>query len=136
MAVIPGTDEVIVWDLNDANQALGTGNGSQWPQRFAVGNPETGVFANYVLTMPPNLGDLFCSGHVWLPDGRLFVAGGNTRYGTTSTHYEGSEVAAIWDPTAPRTALSNYGWSFLPNMRLKRWYPTVTLIVDHAGAHE
>ena len=25
-------------------------------------------------------GDLFCSGHTWMADGRLFVAGGNKKY--------------------------------------------------------
>ena len=129
--MIPLTNDVIVWDNNGSNQALGTGNNSSWPQRFAVGNPETG-FSNYTVQCPPNMGDLFCAGHVWLPDGRLFVAGGNSRY---TPFFEGSQVAAIWDPTSPRVA-PYYGWAFLTTpMREKRWYPTVTLIVDSAGGH-
>jgi hypothetical protein len=132
MSVIPNSSLVIAWDYNSANQALGTGNGSAWPQRWAVGDPETGAFTNFTRTMPVNLGDLFCSGHTWLPDGRLFVAGGNTRYPTSGAQfYEGSQYAGIWDPSG----VGNNAWSDVAPMRLKRWYPTVTLIVDAAGDH-
>lgn len=129
MAVIPGTRNIIVWDNNSANQALGTGTGAQWPQRYSVCDVETGVFTNHTILCPANWGDMFCAGHVWLPDGRLFVAGGNTRYpGAGASYYEGSKLAAIWNP-------ATNVWQWLGAMRRKRWYPTVTLIVDYQGNH-
>jgi hypothetical protein len=131
MALIPNSDNVIVWDSNSGNQALGPS--LPWPQRFAVGNPETGVFDNRELSVPAGLGDLFCSGHTWLPDGRLFVAGGNSQYpcsGCTpqTSSYKGSVLAYIWDPL--RLNFPDQGWARLPDMQIPRWYPTVTLTGD------
>jgi len=51
--------------------------------------------------------------------------------GTTNAlagHYYGSRLAAIWDPTVTRTLANNYGWTVLPRMRVRRWYPSVTLM--------
>lgn len=151
MAVIPGTSNVIVWDYTGVNLPLGvpaSPNGPQWIQRFSVGNPETGVFTNYVINMPAGYGDLFCSGHCWLPDGRLFVAGGNTLYPyappppptppLVAPHFEGSRFVGFWNPAHFNTP-PHYGWDFSllttftpPRaMNKRRWYPTVTLISDH-----
>jgi hypothetical protein len=38
MAMIPNSNNVIVWDHNHHNQMLGPA--FPWPQRFSVGNPE------------------------------------------------------------------------------------------------
>jgi hypothetical protein len=127
MAVIPNSldangnpdGKVIVFDNNGANQNLGSA--SPWPQRFSVLRPEaapaagytwpTGSFANYVVMIPPGYGDMFCSGHVWLPDGRLFVAGGNSRYPSAAANYfEGSTFVGIWDPQ--QVGNSALGWVF------------------------
>ncbi len=126
MAVIPKTTKVIVWDKNELNQAIPLT--STWPQRFAVGDPVTGVFDNYVVQVPAGWGDLFCAGQCWLPDGKLFVAGGNSRY---TPVYDGSQLAAIWDP-AFAALPPLHGWNFLSGqpMNKKRWYPTVTLFLD------
>jgi hypothetical protein len=157
MAVIPNgapNETVIVWDkLNyyEIDNILGTPIGvatNWWRQRFSVGNPETNTWKNYVITMPSSVqgspvdGDLFCAGHTWLPDGRLFVAGGNSRYGIQPvigavpgwgtpipSGFLGSRFAGIWDPTAPRVA-PDYGWTWLPPMKERRWYPTCTLLGD------
>jgi len=140
MAVIPNdsTGRVIVWDANGMNQGIPLTQ--RWPQRFSVGNPETqglpglpGSFVNYEVLLDPGSGDLFCSGHVWLPDGRLFVAGGNTMYPVQGVgHFEGSRFAGIWNPAFVGNA-PNHGWTFLALMTRKRWYPTVTLIIDTLG---
>jgi len=138
MAVIPNDGRVIVWDAN-ANSTFTPGLTTAWQQRYSVGNPEpvgtatTGVFTNFTVQVPLGWGDMFCSGHVWLPDGRLFVAGGNTRYDNTpgAPFFVGSRLAAIWDPPS----VTNPGgvWSWLAPMNKKRWYPTVTLIIDRFG---
>lgn len=141
LAVIPllGTGgpsnpgQVIAWDRNSANTVLGTG--VPWPQRFTVGAPETGVFSNYIISIPAGFGDIFCSGHVWMPDGKLFVAGGTTQYPTTgSNFYIGSRFVGIWDP-AQANSVPDHGWTFVCDpagqnkpLQIERWYPTVTLL--------
>ena len=72
--------------------------------------------------------DLFCSGHSFLADGKLFVAGGHNR-----TNGVGLDSASIYDPykntwhvvtkegtNPPEVALMNAG----------RWYPTVTVLAN------
>ncbi|WP_441285637.1 galactose oxidase-like domain-containing protein [Sorangium sp. KYC3313] len=53
----------------------------------------------------------FCSGHAFLSDGRLWVAGGHG-----DAHVKGSHR---FDP-------SNSTWASLTDMTLGRWYPTLT----------
>ncbi len=63
--------------------------------------------------------NLFCSGHSFLPDGRLFVTGGHKHWHPNST--SGDEHTNIFDPIT-RT------WSTGPFMQKGRWYPfNVTL---------
>jgi galactose oxidase-like protein/Calx-beta domain-containing protein len=59
--------------------------------------------------------DIFCSGHTWAADGRLFVAGGHDGddYGLAN--------AAFYDPVAD-------AWELLPDMNAGRWYPSTTLL--------
>ncbi len=64
--------------------------------------------------------DIFCSGHSFLADGRLLVAGGN---GGNETQTFGSPYAALYD-------LVSNTWTRLPNMNAGRWYPTVTTLAN------
>ena len=82
-----------------------------------VWNIETGLFA----TTPQPGFNLFCSGHTFLSDGRLFVAGGHI----SDNH--GAPHATIYDPTTNK-------WTLIedmprdPNIARKgagRWYPTL-----------
>ena len=56
--------------------------------------------------------DLFCTGHSFLADGRLFVAGGHI------TNPVGLPNASIYDP------FQNV-WTRLPDMIAGRWYPAL-----------
>ncbi len=142
MAVIPlaevvGPDgplgKVIVWDKQSDTTHFGPG---PWDQRFSVGAPEATppYFDNYSIVIPAGLGDLFCAGHTWMPDGRLFVAGGTIKYPDDDPagpqNYLGSAFAGIWDPTLVNAA-NNWGWTYVQPMALQRWYPTVTLLGDN-----
>ncbi len=60
-------------------------------------------------------GDLFCSGHSLLPDGRLLVAGGHA-----GTDLYGTKTTFIYDAAS--------GWSQGPDMQNGRWYPTNTTL--------
>jgi hypothetical protein len=74
-------------------------------------DPATGSFTS--LTEP---GDLFCSGHSLLPDGRLFVTGGHS-----GTDHIGTKTAFLFDP------VSN-SWTRSQDMQNGRWYPTNTTL--------
>ncbi len=69
----------------------------------ATGNLVSTSYAGY---------NVFCSGHAFLPDGRLFVAGGHI------ASHVGMPHASLFDPA--RSA-----WLQLPDMNEGRWYPTV-----------
>jgi hypothetical protein len=60
---------------------------------------------------------LFCSGHAFLADGRLLVAGGHITDG------DGLNQAALYD-------FRTNSWSALPIMNKGRWYPTVLALAD------
>ena len=61
--------------------------------------------------------DIFCSGHSFLADGRLLVAGGHIN------DFIGATTAGIYDPSAN-------SWTPLPNMNAGRWYPSVTILAN------
>ena len=77
-------------------------------------NPANGEMTH---TPQPTLSDgttnanLFCSGHAFLPDGRLLVAGGHLADG------HGLNQATIYDPAANT-------WTPTATMEDGRWYPT------------
>jgi hypothetical protein len=72
-------------------------------------NPVTNTFGS---VSPP--ADLFCSGHAFLPDGRLLVSGGHS-----GTDNQGTKTTEIFDYT------TNSWVPGLPDMRNGRWYPSV-----------
>jgi hypothetical protein len=62
--------------------------------------------------------DVFCSGNVTLPDGRVLLVGG---HGFTATI--GLKETTIYDPGTET-------WSLGPKMQYARWYPTATELAD------
>ena len=77
----------------------------------AVWDPETGTF-----TEVPHAGhDMFCSHHVMLEDGSVFISGGRNQ------------------GNSPWTSTFDYKtneWTQLPNMNRGRWYPTSVAMPD------
>jgi hypothetical protein len=61
---------------------------------------------------------LFCSGHAFMPDGRLLISGGHKQ------DDKGIDVTNIFDPTTGAFVAG------LPKMAFGRWYPTVTELPD------
>jgi galactose oxidase len=74
-----------------------------------VWNPATGGF-----TASPVADFLFCAGHTFLPDGRLFVAGGH--------------IAASDGLRDINLYSSGAGWVSGSPMQRGRWYPTTTMM--------
>ena len=122
---------VLMWGRRDnPNQSLDTDT----PSRLQPGappappatctpfllNPATGVVVPTPRPMhgnPAINANLFCSGHAFLPDGRLLVAGGHL------ADRLGLDQATIYDPvfgTWTPTALMNHG----------RWCPTALSLAD------
>lgn len=75
-------------------------------------DPSTGSFKAV-----PVGANVFCSGHAFLPDGRLFVAGGHIsdNHGIADVH--------LFNP-------GTQAWSKATDMRAGRWYPTSTEMGD------
>ncbi len=61
--------------------------------------------------------NLFCSGHAFLPDGRLLVVGGHLTDG------DGLDQACVYD-------YRTNTWAALPVMNERRWYPIATTLSD------
>jgi len=120
-----GTDEPGRWDqLPDSPifivhaAVLATGKVLLWSGTAEVGDPlESRVWdpATGTMTMQTYGEDLFCSGHSFMPDGRLLVAGGAPIGSMRSTH--------IFDPAAET-------WTKVADMNEARWYPTVLTLPD------
>jgi hypothetical protein len=83
--------------------------------RSAVWDPQ----AETILVTQSQPWDMFCNGMVTLPDGRVFVNGGNLQYDP----FHGQPKNAAFDPA---TGL----FTDLENMAHGRWYPTTTTLGD------
>lgn len=97
-----------------------------------IWDPVTGGFENVDITSQNGATNLFCSGHSFLPDGRLFVAGGHKHKHPLSK--SGDEHTNIFNPVTKT-------WSAGPIMDKGRWYPfTVTMdtgeVAIVAGTYE
>ena len=71
---------------------------------------------NFSSTVRPT--DLFCSGHAFLADGRLLVAGGHS-----GTDNQGIRATEIFD-------YRTNSWTAGPDMQNGRWYPTNTTLAN------
>jgi hypothetical protein len=82
--------------------------------RVAVWNPNTGGFTRVDLKGF----NIFCAGFSHLPDGKLFLAGGNK-----NSKADGIRQTHIFNFT-------NNSWSRGPDMNYERWYPSVASLAN------
>lgn len=95
---------------------VGTGKVLFWPKSD---EPYLWDIATNTFTAAPISGhNIFCSGHAFLPGGKLLVTGGH------KTNYEGISEASKYDPF-PLPAGS---WTAVDPMNDARWYPTTTAL--------
>jgi hypothetical protein len=73
-------------------------------------------------------GDIFRSGHLFLPDGKMLITGGTPNYdgsyfGIPLPPFSGLNQTYVFDPVLLK-------WQRLANMENSRWYPTCIMIPD------
>lgn len=91
--------KVLLWPRDGGNQAR-------------VWDPVNNTFVNVPLGM-----NLFCSGHAFMADGRLYVAGGHIQDGI------GEKLTHLFD-------YRNNSWTRVADMNAGRWYPTATTLAN------
>jgi Domain of unknown function (DUF1929)/Kelch motif len=99
---------------------LPTGKVMIWPGDGGISGNDPRLWnpADQSVTTLPKPGyDVFCTGHAFLGNGRLFVAGGHIQNGI------GLAKASLYDPFANT-------WAAAPDMNAGRWYPTVTTLAN------
>ncbi len=109
--------------LHTGKVLLISGSGND-PDAFAAGTFTSALFDPVAGTFQtvPTPADLFCSGHVQLPDGRILVMGGNKDYPVPNGHgYEGLKDSYIFDP-------STSSYSRINDMNAGHWYPSATAL--------
>jgi hypothetical protein len=109
--------------LRDGRILLISGSGNDWEGQFLPGtfqthiwNPTTDTYTNV-----PTPEDMFCSGHVTLPDGKILVQGGTGAYAGTqeSESYQGLKSSYLFDPATNAYTKTNDAME-------GHWYPTLT----------
>ncbi|MDZ8188983.1 MAG: DUF1929 domain-containing protein [Nostoc sp. ChiSLP02] len=90
------------------------------PNGVRLWDPKTGTFTTPTIPRDTNGDpiDVFCAGHSFRPDGRLFVAGGTLQYDP----FYGITDCFLFDFTANN---GNGSWTKVASMNRGRWYPTV-----------
>ena len=104
--------------MNNGKVLIVAGSGNVAAERnfrAMVWDPQTGTFSSAI----PLAWDMFCNGMVALPDGQIFINGGNLAYDP----FWGERRTALFDPAAG--VFTN-----IENMAHGRWYPTVTALGD------
>ena len=116
-AVVGQFSPVMTWRYKAVHaQLLPTRKVLWWPSFENGDNPMIWDPLSGTNTAVAHAGaNIFCSGHAFLPDGRLLVAGGHI------TNWIGL-------PNAYTYTLSTRTWSRLPDMNNGRWYPTATTL--------
>ena len=116
-ATVGQFSSVTVWPYKATHaNLLPTGKVLWWPSFDAGDNPTLWDPSTNTNTAVTHAGaNVFCSGHAFLPNGQLLVAGGHL--GT----WKGLPNAYTYNP------LDNT-WTRLPDMNNGRWYPTNTTL--------
>ena len=107
MHLLP-TGEVLLWPGEE-----GPTHGTKGYQFAFIWNPTTGATRQ----VDNRRSDVFCSGHAFMPDGRLLVAGGHIADG------KGRRETNIFDPF-------KRSWTRAADMNAGRWYPTATTLAN------
>jgi hypothetical protein len=110
--------------LRNGKVLLIAGSGNS-PEMFDAGEFRTTVFdpAAGTFTDVPTPADLFCAGHVQLPDGRVLVISGNKAYPDpdSGASYKGLKASYIFDP-------ATNAYTKVNDPQDGHWYPSATVL--------
>lgn len=110
--------------LHNGKVLLVAGSGND-AAAFRAGTFKTAVYdpANGSFTDVSTPEDLFCAGHVQMPDGKILVMGGNKDYPTAdgSVGFRGLESSYLFDPATNKYTATN-------DMLTGHWYPSATAL--------
>jgi Domain of unknown function (DUF1929) len=112
--------------MNNGDVLMIAGSGND-PDDFAAGTFESAVYdpTTGTFTVIPTPSDMFCAGHVQLPNGQILILGGTAAYPSAdgSTGYEGLDTSYVFDPTSETYIQVN-------NLNDGHWYPSATELGD------
>jgi Domain of unknown function (DUF1929)/Glyoxal oxidase N-terminus len=107
------TDRALLLSYSDDNSPTGRYGGSS--KSYVVSIPIAGAPATSWLSVPNTTTNLFCSGHTFLPDGRLLEMGGHIDY-----NYYGDSDVNVFSYGPPCS------WQLqITALNAGRWYPSV-----------
>lgn len=110
----------VLLDNGDVLMIAGSGND---PGYFAAGSFESAVYnpTAGTFTVIPTPSDMFCAGHVELPNGDVLILGGNKAYPAAdgSHGYEGLNTSYIFNP-------ATMAYEQVNNLTDGHWYPSAT----------
>lgn len=110
--------------LSNGKVLMMAGSGND-PMAFAAGTFKSTIWdpASGNFTDVPTPEDLFCSGHVQLPNGNVLIMGGNKAYpDAAGTHgYEGLKSSYIFN-------VSTNTYQKINDLNTGHWYPSATVL--------
>ena len=116
------TGKVLYWGRRKHPTDNSFASLNEWETQAFVLDPQTKQSvptANAPVGKDGKTVNLFCSGHTFLPDGRLMVTGGHL------FDSQGHNAATIYDP-------GSNAWSAAEPMAKGRWYPSAVTLADGA----
>lgn len=115
MSVLPN-GKVIYWGGNLGGVSNNQTRYQIWDP--AVQTPSTTPTPPTTYLLDSKFGNIYCSGHSFLPDGHLLVTGGNALPSDNgTTNFKGIDNAALFD-------FASGQWTQVFGMNDRRWYPT------------
>lgn len=105
----------------------GAVEGSHYPLEARIWNPATKLMTAPVIPLPE---DLFCSGHTFLPDGRLLVIGGDSHAHAPGVVHDAQQNNHCYFFTPDLGNPDTGSFTRTGDMAHFRWYPTALRLGD------
>jgi galactose oxidase len=113
--------------FSDDDHESGVATNADFSKAFVIDVPTGGAPAQTAIYVPNTTTNMFCSGHAFLPDGRLMVLGGHE-----GRNGFGSEDVNILESSLDGSGQWHYVWNLQANSPMTggRWYPGALCLAD------